>query len=290
MNQIKIFSKGWNFSQDGPGNRLVYHFQGCNFFCPWCSNPEGIALNGTLLVKTDKLVETVCPYGAITNKMIDRLMCDKCVDRPCLNRNRNEGVQWSAKEYAIAEIIEEIENARPLFYEGGGVTITGGEPTLQFGLLKMLLQKIKSLSVHTTMETNGTHPDLPDLFDLLDLLIVDLKHYDCDIHNEIIGRKNGNTLINLKKAASAGIRLWVRIPLIPGFNDGDENMEKFISVIKAFATENVSVELLRYHEYGKVKWEQAGMEYTMDSKFISMDDFRKYEKMFVDNNIKIINT
>ena len=78
---INIFEKGFNYSQDGPGNRLVYHLSGCNMFCPWCSNPEGMEKGG--------------------------------------------------RQYSTDEIIREIQSSAPMFFDGGGVTFTGGECTLQ---------------------------------------------------------------------------------------------------------------------------------------------------------------
>jgi pyruvate formate lyase activating enzyme len=245
VDSVRIFAKGWNFSQDGPGNRLIYHLQGCNFLCPWCSNPEGIAMKGA--------------------------------GRSC-------------REYTIAEIIEEIESSRPFFHDGGGVTITGGEPTLQFRALKTLLGRIKNSSVHLAMETNGTHHRLSETFDLLDLLIMDLKHYDPDLHRRRIGADNRETLNNLRKATDAGMELWVRIPLIAGFNDGSGHIGRFIDTIKECNNDHVSVELLRYHEYGKIKWEQLGMRYEMDGGHIAADDFERYRQMFIDNGIRIINT
>ena len=81
---MRILQKGFNYSQDGPGNRLVYHLQGCNFKCKWCSNPESMPL-----------------------------FSDNADDIP------ND------------DVVKEIERSRMMFFDGGGVTFTGGEPTLQ---------------------------------------------------------------------------------------------------------------------------------------------------------------
>lgn len=287
---VRIFGKGWNFSQDGPGNRLIYHFQGCNFFCPWCSNPEGIAPGGTLMVKADKLTDTVCPHGAIVNRKLDRRMCELCADRPCLGRNRNEGITWSCREYGVGEIVEEIESCRSMFHGGGGVTITGGEPTLQFRPLKTLLERVKASAVNVAVETNGTHPRLPELFGSLDLLIMDMKHYDPVAHRRVIGAENELTLSNLRKAAAAEIEMWIRIPLIPGFNDGRERIERFAGTIAEFRGDRLSVELLPCHEYGRIKWEQAGMPYRAVSRTIAADELDEYRKIFTGNGIRVINT
>lgn len=290
MNRISIFGKGWNFSQDGPGNRLIYHFQGCNLSCPWCSNPEGIDRAGTLLVCPDKLKDAVCPHGAIQNKTLDRSHCQTCTGRTCLGKYRNEGIRFSAKEYTIEELADEIEGARTLFHSGGGVTCTGGEATLQFDPLKQLLIAAKRMGIHTAIETNGTNNRLPELFSLIDTLMIDFKHPDSSTHRRILGVGNETVIRNIEKASTSCSEIWIRIPLIPSFNDAEEDIGKFIHTLKGINLERVSVELLPYHEYGKIKWEQVGMPYTPSGNTLSPNTLRQYEQLFRANNITIINT
>lgn len=64
VSSVKIFNKGFNYSQDGPGNRLIYHLQGCNMKCSWCANPEGMHIDGELIVENEWLIDDICPYGA----------------------------------------------------------------------------------------------------------------------------------------------------------------------------------------------------------------------------------
>ncbi|MDR1610673.1 MAG: glycyl-radical enzyme activating protein [Candidatus Symbiothrix sp.] len=290
MDNIKIFGKGWNFSQDGPGNRLLYHFQGCNFTCPWCSNPEGIPVKGALLVRSEKLQDSFCPYGAIKNRVLDRERCETCPERACVHKNRNEAIRFSIKEYTIAEIIDEVENSRGLFHSGGGVTITGGEPTLQFKLLKKLLTELKHIHIHTAIETNASHERLPELFGLIDLLIMDIKHFDPKIHKNILGISNGRIIDNLVKAAQTDIDIWIRIPLIPDFNNNIQTMERLAEIIKSINRKGITVELLPYHDYGRVKWEQTGKVYPMPDKKIPADDLIAYRKIFINNSIQILKT
>ena len=290
MDSIKIFAKGWNFSQDGPGNRLLYHFQGCNLLCPWCSNPEGISVAGTILVKSANLTDTACPHGAIRNNSLDRTVCDTCTGMDCVSKNRNTGISFSAIEYSIKDISVEIEGARKLFHSGGGVTITGGEPTLQFKPLKELLTELRKMNIHSVIETNGTNEKLPELFGLLDILIIDLKHPDTLIHKKILGTGNENVIRNIKAASEYGVEMWIRIPLIPEFNDDEKTITGFVDFIKTINNEKVTVELLPYHEYGKVKWEQTGKTYTMPNKKISRTDIIRFENFFMEENIRVTNT
>ena len=288
FDRIRIFQKGWNFGQDGPGNRLLYHFQGCNMKCPWCSNPEGIMKRGTLMVNKTRLLDAVCPYGAISNQALNRELCRHCQTKDCLNKNRNEGIRYSSITYSVDDLFEEICRSRHLFYSGGGVTFTGGEPTLQFNALRKLLERIKVESINAAIETNGTSSRLPELFRYLDTLIIDLKHWSSKTHTKVLGADNQIILENLEKASDARVRTWLRIPLIPGFNDSYKDIIHFVHIVRSLNHGGFFLEILPYHEYGKVKWEQSGMDYKMGSKKLAPEIVSKAEEIFKMDQINVI--
>lgn len=174
---MQIFQKGFNYSQDGPGNRLVYHLTGCNMRCPWCSNPECMETGG----------ENLSPE----------------------------------------EIYSEALSCRALFFDGGGVTFTGGEPTLQFEELKTALILLKKAGISAAIESNATHPRLAELFPLLDALILDFKHWDDGAHFAATGQHNRAVKENLCAAFSLHPNLLVRTVLIKGFNDTQNDAEAF---------------------------------------------------------------
>ena len=238
---IRLFQKGFNFAQDGPGNRLVYHLQGCNLSCPWCSNPEGMAFA--------------------------------------------EGTPVT-----VEEIVEEALRCQALFFDGGGVTFTGGECTCQFDSLQEALRRLKEADVHTAIETNGTSPRLPELFDLVDTLIMDCKHHDPEAHQQFTGLSNRQTLLNLAEAFAHHPDLLVRIPLIGGVNASREDMERFAAFFASHNTANARFELLPYHEYGKDKWEKCGKTYTMKDAFVSEEDRLAYEAILRANGLQVVRT
>ena len=183
---MKIFQKGFNYSQDGPGNRLVYHLKGCNFRCLWCSNPEGLEPEGGIIYTPD-------------------------------------------------EMVREILRARPMFFDGGGVTFTGGECTLQFDELLYVLKNVRKEGINTAIETNGSHVRLPELSLYVDCLMMDVKHVDPGIHKEQTGADVANTLNNYKILAKTG-PLHVRIPLIKHFNS--EDGERFGDFFEKYGTDD----------------------------------------------------
>lgn len=285
---IRVFQKGFNYSQDGTGNRLVYHLQGCNMRCLWCANPEGLDMNETLIVNNDLLVDSVCPYQAIHQKKLDRSKCQKCKSFECITKNKNMGIRRSYEEYEIDSVVNEALLSSALFFNGGGVTLTGGEPTMQFEAVKELLEKLKNTGINTAIETNASHPKLETLFPLIDQLIMDFKHYDNEIH--IINTGIGNSMIksNIEKAFKLHKNVHIRIPIIKGYNDSDNDIINFIKFFKQYKTSYASFEFLPYHEYSKEKWNQCGLSYLMEDAFIEPDTLSKFENMFEANNLLVV--
>ncbi len=238
--QLRVLQKGFNYSQDGPGNRLVYHLQGCNLHCPWCSNPESMSLEG-------------------------------------------EGIQ-------AEELISEAVNAQMMFFDGGGVTFTGGEPTVQYDGLKFVLAELKKKDIHTAIETNGTNPKLPELFELIDFLIMDFKHYDSDKLKSFTGVGAEAVKQNIVSASQKRGQLLLRIPLINGFNASAEDAKGFAEFLKSVWHGGMALELLRYHEYGRDKWLQNGMKYKMENAFVSDEAFEEIQQVFNSCGIKLIRT
>lgn len=241
MLTITVFQKGFNYSQDGQGNRLVYHMQGCNLCCPWCSNAEGMSFSGGVSLETEALVQ-------------------------------------------------EAMRSRPMFFDGGGVTFTGGEATCQFEALREVLSRLRQEGISAAIETNGTSPHLPELFPLLDELIMDCKHYDTKRHRQFTGSGNEQILANLKAALAMHPRLLIRIPLIGGFNASQEDMEQFAALFAAQETAHARFELLCYHEYGKDKWEKSGKRYTMHDAFVSEEERCRFEALLRSAGLRVVRT
>ena len=238
-----VLNKGFNYSQDGPGNRLVYHLKGCNLKCPWCSNPEGL--------------------------------------------DPKSSVGYTA---SVDEVFKEILRSAPMFFEGGGVTFTGGECTLQLDALLELFTLLKKEGISTAIETNGTNKNLEKLFPFLDYLIMDIKHSDESVLKAVTGADLSVIKENILKAKQNNKKLFLRIPLINTFNTDRKTIDGFLEYFKEINYDGLSVELLKYHEYGKDKWEQNGLTYKFKDGFVS-EEFRKdFEEKLKQQQIKVIRT
>ena len=243
---IYTFQKGFNYSQDGPGNRLVFHLSGCNMFCPWCSNPEG-------LKKTEYI-----------------------------------------QKYTIEEMLREIISCRTMFFENGGVTFTGGEVSLQANNLALLIKELKKQNINTCIETNASLKDTEKLVPLVDFMIADFKSPDKDILKSVTGADIEIIKENLLKRAKTNEYLLIRIPLINNFNTGEENAENFANYFKDLTTEsksdNIFIEILTYHEYGKDKYKKLNSAYNFSDGFVTEKQVEILKNELTKNNLKIIRT
>lgn len=264
--KIRYFQKGFNYSQDGRGNRLIYHLQGCNLRCPWCANPEGMSPAGALMADFDWLVEGCCPRGAVRGKALDRSLCAACADKPCTT-TRQKGLRLSCKEAEVDALVKECVGSMPMFFDGGGVTLTGGEVCMQLPAVKALLQKLGARGIHRAIETNGSLPGTAQLIPLVDEWIMDFKHWDSEKHRAWLGAGNAGVLDTLRAACADHPDVLIRIPLMPGFNDSPEDAVAFATLLGPVAARNsVRMEVLVYHEFGKAKWAQCGMDYAMSGR------------------------
>lgn len=144
--KLLIFGKGFQYSRDGAGNRLVFHLQGCDLRCPWCANPEGTSREPVLLQKTDVIPEWVCGD-------FDRSKCRLCADRTCLKPNGS--LVLSSREYTVDELYHEAVSARAMMYDGGGVTLTGGEVCVQAESAAALLAMLRESGINSDIRCNG---------------------------------------------------------------------------------------------------------------------------------------
>lgn len=264
---LKVFQYGFNYSQDGPGNRLVFHLQGCNMRCPWCANPESFTMQGALMIDPDYLFDNLCPHGAIKDKKRDPKICETCIDFACIQEeNRNKGITWSCKSYSIDEIVKIANSVKSSFYDGGGVTFSGGEATMQYKALKQTMISLKNLDINLALETNGTSPKLSDLFNLIDHLIIDYKIPFATKHKKILHYDNIQLKENLVLAIKQHPDVLIRTPLIHNVNDSIDDLNEFIKFYKSIGAttqDTLKFEFLEYHDYGKNKWEYLGLEYLM---------------------------
>ena len=155
---------------------------------------------------------------------------------------------------SLEEIIRLAKSQKAFFGKKGGVTVSGGEPTLQAGELAKLFKALKEEGINTCLDTNGNNmnEDVRELLKYTDLVLLDVKHMDPDQHHYITGRSNENTFRFAEYLRDHGIKTWLRYVLVPGLSDGDEALTALGNYFKDF--DNIErLEILPYHTLGKHK-------------------------------------
>ena len=281
---------------DGPGCRTLIFMKGCTLHCSWCSNPEGINRHPDILYSASKCIlcgncVKNCPHHAIQiqNEIhsINRHLCNDCHDFECVNDCHTEAIRVCGYEIKVGEIMEIIRRDRQFWGSNGGITLTGGEPLLQIDFASKILEKCYEAYIHTAIETCGNVPweNFERVLPWLDWIFFDLKHIDAENHQQATGAGNSLILDNLRLLTKKFPgRLILRLPLISGFNDADENILSLIYFMKEVGLKEINV--LPLHHLGREKYQLLGKDYHGKNYTIPNHEMiGKIYKAFNDNGI-----
>ncbi len=171
-----------------------------------------------------------------------------------------------SKEMSHQEILDQLEKQRPYFGKNGGLTISGGEPTIQVGKLIELFKKVKAEDFHISLDTCGAiyNQTINQLYNLTDLVILDVKHINEKQHHKLTGQSNKTVLQNANYREKTGQPMWLRYVLVPGWTDQEEHLHKWAEYFKDYKSIE-RIEILPYHTLGVYKYQELGIPYKLDS-------------------------
>lgn len=215
-------------THDGHGIRTVVFLKGCILRCRWCCNPES------------------------QSHRVERM-------------KTANGTRIVGQDTTVGEVMQTVLKDNAYYRRsGGGMTLSGGEALCQQEFVTALLSEAKAHGINTAVETTAClpfymiEPQLP----LLDTVLMDIKHTDSLKHEEYTGMRNELILSNAKKIAASGVELIIRVPTIPTFNDGDEDIRSIARF--AASLEGVKeIHLLPYHRLGYDKYVGLDRPYLM---------------------------
>ncbi len=170
------------------------------------------------------------------------------------------------KEMSVAEIISLLEEQKPYFTGGGGLTISGGEPSLQAAELINLFKEVHKHGYNIVLDTNGTIliADTKKLLTLTDLALIDLKHFDNSWHQKLTGQGNETVLKTIEFREQSKQAFWIRYVLVPGWTDQIEHLEAMAEYLSKFKYLEY-LEILPYHNLGAHKYKELGLDYCLSN-------------------------
>lgn len=186
--------------------------------------------------------------------------------------NPDTWTQENALEYSVSDVTIQALKYKGYFENGGGVTVTGGEPLMQIDFVIELFKELKKKKIHTALDTSGiifneenenVMEKINELIKYTDLVLLDIKHIDNDKHLELTGKPNTNILKFAKYLSDNNIHMWIRHVLVPGITLNDEYLLKTKEFIDTLNTVD-KIEVLPYHTMGIVKYQNLGLKYPLE--------------------------
>jgi len=199
--------------------------------------------------------------------------CNQCLE--CAKQCPTEAISVVGRAMTLKEVLEQSLADRAFFQNsGGGVTASGGEPLYQWRFVRDLFEQLKARGIHTVLDTCGytQWEALEEVLPYTDVVLYDLKHMDTGIHRKLTGKDNSLILANAERTARR-VETWFRVPLIPGYNDSEQNIKQVAEF--ALYCQVTRISLLVFHEYGRHKYGQIGRQYLMQVEKPRDDEWLK---------------
>lgn len=291
---------------DGEGIRTALFMKGCNLACPWCSNPESqssvlqIAIHRNLC-KLCGVCASVCPTQAIsmsvdqTEMIVNRSVCRHC--KICKAKCPNGAIELYGSEMSVTEVVNELKKDMMFFNRSnGGITISGGEPTLQADFVRQVMRECKQEYMYTAIETCGlaSWENLWKCCEFCDEILFDIKTLVTQHFNKLLTDRNNSRSTalelvknNVRELRKRGKRVIFRCVIVPGFNDTADHMELVIRF--AMETGVQRIDILPFHQFGRHKYASLDMAYCyQDERSLSDSDVEQFARQIEKHGLECI--
>jgi len=282
---------------DGPGIRTTVFLKGCPLRCVWCHNPESYSKKPVLFYYDEKCTncgscKKVCKHGVHTftsdGHFIDRSKCTAC--GRCVDACLTSALEIKGTEMSASDVLKEVLKDKKFFdNSGGGITISGGEPFFQYDFMIKLLKKCVDAGIQTCVETCGLadETDFRKALKYIDVLLFDYKVTDPQLHKKLTGHSNKLILKNLDSAYNAGKKIYLRSPLVPGYNVDETHFDGIAKLSRKYP-DLAGIEIMPYHNMGESKAQRSGIEPSMPNmESVSDEQKAKWEKLLERKGCKL---
>jgi pyruvate formate lyase activating enzyme len=281
---------------NGPGIRTLILFKGCPLRCLWCSTPESQSARPEIAIFPERCIQcneclAACPTRAIrlnrSSVNIDRAACDGC--GKCVAICNAEALRLFGRAMTVAELVAEASKDAVAFkHSHGGVTLSGGEPLLQPQFTVTLVRALTEMGINVGVDTCGYVPraTIERVLPYIDFFLWDVKLVDDRRHQAFTGGSNRRILNNLRFVSRRGIPIYLRIPVIPGYNDSEEDLKTICKLARELRSV-VEVDLLPLHHLGKARYLSLGREYPIEGvPLIPEAVLRKHKQLVESHGLK----
>ena len=259
---------------DGPGIRTTVFMKGCPLRCKWCHNPEGLSAAPQVQFLGEECIG-----------------CGRCGGERTEEAARNcpsGALKILGKAWTPETLLEAVLADRDFYWPDGGVTFSGGECLLQYGFVAHMLRLLKERGIHTAVDTGGAVPweAFEAVLPYCDTFLYDVKAADPELHKEYTGWDNAQILHNLRELSHRGADLRIRIPVIPGVNDGPEEIRAIGAILSPLRIRSVT--LIPYHTLGKSKYGTLDMKCGFETeKMVTEQQLRVLQELLRDLGLNV---
>ena len=245
---------------DGPGMRVTVFMKGCPLRCIWCHNPEGLSAKPQLVKNREKCVHCLACENAFPCNHPECQPYNICTKVCPLNI-----LKISGTEYTPEALVDRLKRYKTFFKNGGGITFSGGEPTMQGEFVLECLKLLHSEGITTGIETSAfcNKRLFSEIISETDDIYIDLKEINSEKHKKLTGVSNEIILENIKAVAESGRNFTIRIPIIPQINDSNRELTDTARFLLPYKN-SIKIELLPYNTLTGAKYRLVGMEYKPD--------------------------
>jgi pyruvate formate lyase activating enzyme len=273
--------------EDGPGIRTTVFMKQCNLKCIWCHNPESISKKPQLEWFKHKCIRCNTCIEVCTKKIlkfdekglnIDRIQCNQCGD--CVEECPSTALKMNGEWWNLEDLFFEVEKDKVYYKESkGGITISGGEPTLQNSFILPFLEKCKDNEISTALDTCGynSREVYETLLPFIDLVLYDIKIMEDEKHKEYTGVSNKKILENViwisEYLKREDKKIWIRTPIIPKYTATEKNIREIGEfIVNKVKNKPERWDLLAFNNLCASKYDRLGMDWMLKDEILITDN------------------